>query len=193
VIKNKKSDQAHFMLGFMGDGRNYKGRFAQSVLSVILGGGMSSRLFIEVRERRGLAYGVRTSSDRYQDTGYIGTYVGTDPKKAQEAIKVVLDEHYKLASKQKPIGKKEFKKAKEFLKGHAALALEDTSAVGEYFAFQELFNKETITPEELFKRIDKVSLDEVYFEAKRLFGSTKLNLGIIGPFSNSENFLRLLQ
>jgi predicted Zn-dependent peptidase len=193
MVKNKKSDQAHFILGFMGDGRNYEGRYAQSVLSVILGGGMSSRLFIEVRERRGLAYGVRTSSDRYQDTGYIGTYVGTDPKKAQEAIKVVLDEHYLLASKEKPVSIKEFSKAKEYLKGHAALALEDTSAVGEYFAFQELFGNETITPEELFKRIDKVTLDEVYAEAKRLFSPKRLNLGIIGPFTEMAKFEKLLK
>lgn len=192
-IKNKKSDQAHFILGFLGDGRNYKGKYAQAVLSAILGGGMSSRLFIEVRERRGLAYGVRNSIDRYQETGYMGTYVGSDPKKAREAIKVVLDEHYKLANKQKPVGTKEFSKAKEYLKGHAALALEDTSAVGEYFAFQELFNKEILTPEELFNRIDKVSLDEVYAEARRLFDSKRLNLGIIGPFTETAEFQKLLK
>lgn len=192
-VKNKKSDQAHFILGFMGDGRNYKGRFAQGILSVILGGGMSSRMFTEVRERRGLAYGVRTSIDRYQDTGYIGTYVGTDPKKAEEAVKIVLEEHYKLANKQKPVSTNEFSKAKEYLKGHAALVLEDTSAVGEYFAFQELFGKEILTPEEYFKRIDKVTLDEVYFEAKRMFDPKKLNLGMIGPFTETAKFEKLLK
>lgn len=193
AVTHKKSDQAHFVLGFLGDGKNYKGRFAQSLLSVILGSGFSSRLFIEVRERRGLAYAVGNSLQRYSETGYIETYVGTDPKRAQEAIKIVLDEHYKLANKQKPISRKEFSKAKEYLKGHFALGLEDTGAVGEYFAMQELFNEETLTPEELFKRIDKVSLDEVYTEAKKLFNPKYLNLAIIGPFKEKEKFEKLLK
>jgi predicted Zn-dependent peptidase len=192
-VRTKKLDQAHFILGYIGDDRNYEGRFSQAVLAAILGGGMSSRLFIEVRERRGLAYAVRNSMDRYQDTGYFGTYSGTDPVKAEEAIKVILDQFRGLASKKYPILPKEFKKAKEYIKGQLALGLEDTGAVGEFFAFQELFNKGVLTPEDVYKKIDKVTTDDVYFEAKKLFVPERLNLAVIGPFKDEKKFVKLLQ
>lgn len=191
-IRTKESDQAHFILGFMGDGRTYKGRYPQAVLSSILGGGMSSRLFIEVRERRGLAYAVKNSFERYQETGYIGTYTGTDPKKAEEAIKVILDQCYGLKTRKYPITLKELKKTKEYLKGHLALGLEDTSSVGEFFAFQVLFNDEILTPEEVYSRVDKVTMEDVYFEAARLFVPERLNLGVIGPYKSGEVFKKLL-
>ncbi|MEK7111829.1 MAG: pitrilysin family protein, partial [Patescibacteria group bacterium] len=96
-LYSKKKEQAHLILGFLGKGRGYKGRFAEAVLASILGGGMSSRLFSEVRERRGLAYSIKTSVERYDETGYMGTYAGIDPKRVDEAIKVILEEHYKIA------------------------------------------------------------------------------------------------
>ncbi len=193
LVKNKKSEQAHFVLGFMGDPRSYKGRFAQSVLASVLGGGMSSRMFTEVRERRGLAYAVRTSIERYQDTGYIGTYVGTDPKKAEKAMSVVLEQYRGIANKKLPISKKELEKAKGFIKGQLALSLEDTSAVNSFFGERQLFLGETMTPEEVFRKIDAVTLDDIYFEAKRLFVAKNLNLAIIGPFKDKKEFVKLLQ
>ncbi|KKR86063.1 MAG: Peptidase M16 domain protein [Candidatus Woesebacteria bacterium GW2011_GWB1_41_10] len=192
-IKTKQTDQCHFILGFMGDGRNYKNRYAQGVLATILGGGMSSRLFIEVRERRGLAYAVKTGVERYQETGYVSTYVGTDPKKISEAIKVVLDEYSKITDHRSPITDHELRKAKEYLKGHLALALEDTSAVNSFFGEQELFLDKVLTPEEIFKKVDAVSIDEIYTEAKRLFDITRCNLAIIGPFKDGSKFLKLLK
>lgn len=192
-LYSKKKEQAHFILGFLGDGRGYEGRFAQGVLATILGGGMSSRLFIEIRERRGLAYSVRTSFDRYQGTGYIGTYAGVDPKKAEEAIKVILDQSYGLSSGKYPITKKELIKAKEFLKGHMALALEDTRDVNAFFAEQELFLDKVLTPEEVFEKIDDVKVEEVLYEAKRLFVSERLNLALIGPQKDKTVFEKLLK
>jgi predicted Zn-dependent peptidase len=192
-LYSKKKEQAHFIMGFLGDGRGYKNRFAQGVLSAILGGGMSSRLFIEVRERRGLAYAVRTSIDRYLETGYIGTYVGADIAKADEAVKVVLDEHYKLTKPTNISFEKEVIKAKEYLKGHLALALEDTRDVGSFFGEQELFLKDIKTPEEIFKSIDKVTPEDCIYEAKRLFVPEHLNLAIIGPYKNDEKFAKILK
>lgn len=192
-LQTKKSEQAHFILGFMGDPRGYKNRFAQTVLSSVLGGGMSSRLFIEVRERRGLAYAVRTSIERYQDTGYIGTYVGTDPKKVEKAISVVLEEYYGLAKGRLPISEKEVKKAKGYIKGQLALSLEDTGSVNGFFGEQQLFLGEVVTPEEAFKKIDAVTIDDLNLEAKRLFMPKNLNLAIIGPFKNKDKFVQLLK
>ena len=192
-LKSKKNEQAHFILGFIGDGRNYKNKYVQAVLSTILGGGMSSRLFIEVRERRGLAYSVRSIIERFQDTGYMAAYAGVDPKKVEEAIKIVLEQYYGIANGKLPIFDKELSKAKEYLKGHLALGLEDTGAVGEFFAFQELFSKKVRTPEEVYKEVDKVTLKDVYAEAKRLFIPSHLNLAIIGPYTNEDKFLKLLK
>ncbi|HET7099075.1 MAG TPA: pitrilysin family protein [Patescibacteria group bacterium] len=192
-LKTKKNEQAHFILGFVGDGRNYKNKYVQAVLSTILGGGMSSRLFTEVRERRGLAYSVRSLIDRYQEVGYIACYAGVDTKKVEEAITVVLNQHYGIANKTLPITETELSKSKEYLKGHLALGLEDTGAVGEFFAFQELFSDKVRTPEEVYKEIDKVTVNDVYKEAKRLFVPSHLNLAIIGPYTNEDKFKKLLK
>ena len=192
-LHSKKKEQAHFIMGFLADGREYKNKYAQGVLSVILGGGMSSRLFTEVRERRGLAYSVRTSMDRYQEVGYIGTYAGVDPKKAEEAVKIVLDEHYKVANGEKPVTEAELTKAKEYLKGHLALALEDTKDVAGFFGEQELFQKKILTPKEAIKKIEEVTLKDINSEAKRLFVPARLNLAIIGPFNNDSKFVKLLK
>jgi len=192
-LNNKKAEQAHLILGFIGEGRGYKGRFAQSLLAVVLGGGMSSRMFIEVRERRGLAYSIRTSMDRYQEVGYMGTYAGVDVAKVDEAITVMLEQHYGIANGQFPISDRELTKAKEFLKGHLALALEDTKDVSTYFGEQALFLNEILTPEEIGRKVDKVTLKEVLSEAKKLFTPARLNLAIIGPYKSEANFVQLLR
>ncbi len=192
-LHNKKKEQTHVILGFLADGKNYKGKYAQTILSAILGGGMSSRMFTEVRERRGLAYAIRTSMDRYTDIGYMGTYAGLDTKRAEEAVKVMLEEHYKILNSKFLISNAELLKAKEFLKGHLALALEDTSDVSSFFGDQELFSQKVLTPEEVFKKIDKVTMDEVNFEAKRLFVPERLNLAIIGPYESDSKFVKIIK
>lgn len=191
-LKTKESDQANLVIGFISEGRGYKGRFAQSILTTILGGGMSSRLFIEVRERRGLAYAVKPSGDRFMEVGYVGTYAGVDVKKADEAIKIILEQYYGISNKKLPISRSEMTKAKEYLKGHIALSLEDTQAVGDFFAEQALFLSEILTPDQIYKKIDAVTIDEVYFEAVKLFVPSKLNLAIIGPYNDGEKFKKLI-
>ena len=154
---------------------------------------MSSRLFTEVRERRGLAYSVRCSVDHYMDTGEFASYAGVDVLKAEEAISVMLEEHYKIANDKYQISNKELKKAKEYIKGHIALSLEDTKDINSLFGESELMLGKVETPEEIFKGIDKVTVDDVYELAKRLFVPEKLNLAIIGPYKSSSRFEKLLQ
>ena len=191
-IQTKKSEQAHFVLGFLSDPRGYKNRFIQSILSTILGGGMSSRLFVEIREKRGLAYAVRTSIERYQDTGYIGTYAGTDPVKIEETISVVLEQYYGIANGDLPVSGEELEKAKGNLKGRLALSLEDTENVNAFFGEPQLFLNEALTPEDIYKKIDKVTIQDVQNEAKRLFVPQNLNLAVIGPFKDGEIFKKLI-
>lgn len=192
-LKSKKNEQAHLILGFRGKPLGNPDKYIESVLAVILGGGMSSRMFIEVRERRGLAYSVRTDVDHYTDAGYIGTYAGVDPKKAPEAIKVILNEHYGIASGKLKILDSELVKAKEYIKGHIALALENTNAVDRFFGEQELLLGKVETPEEMFKGIDKVTIAECMRVANELFKPEKLNLAIIGPYTKADQFKKLLK
>lgn len=192
LLRQKKNEQAHLILGFSGNQMGNKDRYIESILSVILGQGMSSRLFTEVREKRGLAYSVKTTMDRYTDAGYIGTYAGVDIKRIDEAIKVILDEHYKLAFSENIISKNELKKAKEYIKGHLALSLEDTGSVNSFFGFRELLLGKIETPEDAYKGIDKVTIDDVLRVAKEFFVPERLNLAIIGPYKDQKRFEKLV-
>ena len=192
LLHSKKKEQAHFILGFLGNRRGNKDRFAEAILSSILGGGMSSRLFTEVRERRGLAYAVRASFDHYVDTGYFAAYAGVDLKRIDEAIKVTLDQCIGLADGRYPVKKDELKKAKEYVKGHLALSLEDTEDINKFFGEEELILEKVITPEYVYKQIDKVNLEEVLRVAKKVFVTKNINLAIIGPYKDQSRFERLL-
>ncbi len=192
LLKNKKNEQAHLIIGFRGDRRGHERRYHESILDSILGGGMSSRLFIEVREKRGLAYAVRSMSEHYKETGYFGTYAGVDLKRIDESIKVILDQMYGLADKKYKISTKELTKSKEFIKGHMALSLEDTKTINGFFGLQQLMLGRIETPKEVIEKIDKVETDEVYDYAKRIFKPQNLNLAVIGPYDDSGKFQKLL-
>lgn len=192
-LSSKKKEQAHFILGFLSSKRDTKDRFAQQILTTVLGGGMSSRLFTEIREKRGLAYAVKASSEKYLDTGYIEVYAGVDPKRIDEAIKVTLDEVYKVANDKNPITPKELKKAKEYIKGHVALSLEDTKSINSFFGIRKLLLDKIETPEQIYKAIDKVTAKEVLTVAKKRFLPETLNLAIIGPYKDKERFEKLLK
>lgn len=186
----KKTKQAHFCLGVPGVSLKDPDRWALGLLSTILGAGMSSRLFIEVRVKKGLAYYVRTSPEFYTDNGYLVTQAGVDIGKIEKAIKVVLSEYQKIALKKVP--HLELKKAKEFLKGRLILALEDSYAVALRYATLAVLEKKLRTPEEAMKLIDKVTADDVLRVAKDIFKPEKLNLAVIGPYKDKERFQRLL-
>ena len=192
-VEYKKSEQAHFILGFLGHHRNYPKRYAENVLATILGRGMSSRLFHEIREKRGLAYSVGSSISRFSDTGVFETYAGVDLKRIDEAIAVMLEQHYGIASAQFPVSNEELKKAKEYMKGRIALALEDTVSVCDYFGQRALFMDSIETPEEIFDKIDAVTIDEIYQSASELFKPEHLNLSVIGPYKDQERFGKLLR
>lgn len=191
-IKHKKTEQVHFALGVRSVGLlDQKHRYPLSILSAILGGGMSSRLFDEVREKRGLAYYVRSSSENYLDCGYLATFAGVDPKRIDEAIKVVVNEYKKVAHDGE-ITQDELKKAKEYVKGHFILELEDTRSVAGFYATQELLEKKLENPDEIVKKILAVSLDDVKDVAKKFLHEKPLNLALIGDFKEESRFERLL-
>lgn len=191
-IKEKKTEQVHIAVGFRTVAIDSEEKHPLSVLAAILGGGMSSRLFSEVREKRGLAYYVRTSSEHFQDAGNMVSTAGLDPKRLEEGIAVIIEEYSKFSSGKANLTQKELDKAKEYLKGHLVLELEDSRSVAGFYAQAELLEKQIETPDELIKKIDKVSLKEVEKAAQKYFKNESLNLAIIGNFNDRQKFEKLL-
>lgn len=190
-LSYKKTEQAHFLIGVPGFNYKDKNRFAAWVLRAILGGGMSSRLFIEIRERRGLAYYTRSADQNYTDSGWLATGAGVKLKAIEEAIKVTLDQYYDLVAKKPTL--KELKKAKEFIKGRFILTLEDSWEVANRYACLVILEKKIRTPEETIALIDKVTPEDIQRVAKEIFQPKNLNLAIIGPYKNEARFKKLLE
>lgn len=190
LIKHKKTEQVNIAIGVRTVPNDHPDKYSLSVLSSILGGGMSSRLFSEVREKRGLAYYVRTSSDHYQDCGSLVSMSGVDPKRVEEAIKVILSEYNKISDTAPSI--KELKKAKEFLKGHLVLDLEDSRSVAGFYASQELLEKDIDNPDTVLAKIDKITAEDVKKVAKKYMVEKNLNMAIIGDFKDRQMFENLL-
>jgi len=186
----KKTEQAHFCLGVPGYSLKDKRRWAAGVLTAILGGGMSSRLFLEIRERRGLAYYVGSEAEFYTDSGYVASRAGVKIEKINEAIKVILGEMEKLAAKK--ISQKELAKAKEMLRGHLILSLEDSQNVAQRGATQLILEGKVRTPAQALAEIGKVSAEDVQSIARNLFRREKINLTIVGPYKKGEEFLSLI-
>ena len=178
-------------LGFKGFAYGDKRNSAVSVLASILGGGMSSRLFTEVREKRGLGYYVRSSPGSYQDTGSFTVSAGVQVDKIQEAISVIIGELKKI--KDVPVGEKEIQKAKEYIKGKTVLALEDNQVRLDWFLERAAFYKKIETPEEIFKRIDSVTSSAIQKVARDLFQNKNLTLAVIGPYKTEKQFKKILK
>ncbi len=195
MVKRKETEQVHISIGVRTVPLNHKDKYALSILASILGGGMSSRLFHEVREKRGLAYYVRTSSDHYQDGGSLVSTAGVDPKRVDEAISVIVGEYYGIASAKSAdqITNKELKKAKEFIKGHLVLEIEDSRAVAGFYGFAEILENKIETPNEYMEKINQVTLDEVADVTASYLVEQTLNLAVIGNFSDGQRFEKLLK
>ena len=192
-IKTKKTEQAHVAIGVRTVALTSPERYPLSVISAILGGGMSSRLFNEVREKRGLAYYVRASSDQYTDAGTLVATSGVNPSKIYEAVEVIVDHFAKLGDGKLGITEKELSKAKELMKGHFVLALEDSRSVAASYGEQEILEKDIKNPDEEIKLIDEVTLEQVNEAGKRYFKNAGLNMAIIGNFEDRDKFQKLLK
>lgn len=193
VLQYKKSEQAHLVLGYRTFNREDDRRHALTVLSTILGIGMSSRLFREVREKRGLCYSVRTYSEYYEDAGYVCTYAGVEPDEAKvlESIKVILKEHRKLIDE--PVTAEELERAREMIKGRMILSLEDTYNVAAMYGQKMLFQNEMLSVEDYIEKIEAVTVQDIQKLAKELFMQKSLNLALIGPFKAEETYFKALE
>lgn len=178
-VQKKKTDQTHLLLGARAYSLGHPDRYALSVLATLLGGGMSSRLFVAVRERRGLAYRVTTSIENYHDVGYLATQSGVEHPNLLETLSVILGEYRRIASEL--VEEAELTKAKEHMKGGIALAFEGSDDIIEYLVTQETLREKITLPREVAAKIDAVTAQDVLRVAQDIFQNKKLNLAVIGP------------
>ena len=186
LIKYKKTEQAHFSLGFRTFSFNDDRKYALNLLSTILGGGMSSRLFIQVRERRGLCYYISSGGEFYHDCGSFITQAGVTNNldKVKEAVKTVLEEHEKI--KMGDIKKEELLKAKEMIKGRLMLSMEDSMNIASFFGTKKILQNKILTPQEIIEEIEAVTSEEITKLAKNIFTPANLNFALIGPFEKTN-------
>ncbi len=187
-IRNKQTEQAHLVMGYPGLDYSDADKYAESILAILLGGNMSSRMFLNVREAKGLCYSISSSSDRYTDCGIFSTRAGVSISGIYDAIEAIKEEYEKI-TKEKPTDE-EVERAKNFLKGKITLRMEDSEEVASFLGTQSLLQNDIKTIDEYFAAIEKVTADEVFAVAQRLFIKEKLSMALIGPFAGDEEKLK---
>jgi predicted Zn-dependent peptidase len=190
-LHHKESEQAHLALGLRAPGLLDDDRYAIGVLNAVLGGGMSSRLFVEVRERRGLCYYVRSFHDAYLDTGSLFVHAGVDTGRIDGAIEAIIEQLWRVADEGVP--EDEIRKAKNYLKGHLVLGVEDPRGLTLFGVRKEAIEGGAMTPAESLNRIESVTSEDVARVARSLADANMLNLAVVGPYEDEERFLKLLQ
>ncbi len=191
MVKYKDTEQVQLGLGFPAYPYGNKKLYALYLLTVILGGNMSSRLFMTIREKKGLCYFIRASASPYEDTGVFMIQAGLDKRRIDEAITAILQELKKVRTG--GVTASELKKAKEFLKGKLILDLEASDSVATWLSRQLLFEDSIKTPAEQVKRLERVTAAEIKTVAREVMQQSHLNLALIGPMKDAAPFSRLLQ
>ena len=183
-IFHKQTEQTHMALGFHALKRDHPLRHAQAILHIILGANMSSRLFNEVREKRGLAYEIGTGLKRFHDTGVFLVHAGIDNRKVSDCLELIFQQLGKI--KKYLVTKDEFKRAKEFYLGQLSLALEDTMEYMLWMGESVACLDKVYTLEQIIKEVNKVSPEDVEAVARQILDNKIINLALIGPLAKSE-------
>ncbi|NOY38748.1 MAG: insulinase family protein [Nitrospirae bacterium] len=182
-VVTKECAEVHLCIGAEGIAQGSPERYAMLLLNTVIGAGVSSRLFQEIREQRGLAYSVYSFTSSYHDSGLFGVYVGTGRKKYQQVIDIIRNE---LVTFKDTVSEDELMRAKKQLKGNLVLALESTSGRMNNLARQEIYYGKYISPSEIMKAIDGVRFSEVRELSDRLFSDRKFALTVLGPVKNAS-------
>jgi predicted Zn-dependent peptidase len=189
-LHTKESDQAHLTLGVRSYPLVHPDRYAVQILATVLGTGMSSRLFTEVRERRGLAYYVFAANHSYTDAGSLYSQAGVDIARVDEAVSTIVGELKRIADEAVPSD--ELEKARNVAKGRFVLQLESPHAMIMFGLRREVLEEGATEPEEVLGGLDAVTAEDVQRVAQDVIGSNGLNLALIGPFDDAERFEKLL-
>ena len=189
-FKKKAVDQTHLRVGVRGYDMFDERRYAMTILQTILGGNWSSRLWNELREKRGLTYYVRAFQENYTDTGYLMAAAGVPHEKLAEAAGKMIDVFRDVRTR--GVTEEEIKFAKEYLRGSMALAFESTDEIATFLSSQELFYNTIMTPEDVLAKIEKVKKNDIMKVARDIFTSKKINLAAISPGDNAKAFEKIL-
>ena len=190
LLHTKASEQAHLILGVRGYPIGHPNRYALQLLAVVLGAGMSSRLFTEVRERRGLGYYVHAGATSYTDAGTFYASAGVDVARVDEALTTILGELRTIAAEPVPV--EELEKARGYAKGRFVLRLESPQGAIQYGLRREVLEGEIEEPDDLLARLDEVTVEDVQRVAKDLFEEKRFYLALVGPFDDPARFEQLL-
>jgi len=185
LVRRRDTEQAHVCLGARALSYTDPDRYALDLLNTVLGEGMSSRLFLNIRERLGLAYDVHSFTQKHRDTGYIGVYIGVEPKKAPDAVNAAMEELRALAHTE--VAEEDLVRAKEFTKGRLRLELETTNGVAFWLTYQELLLGGIKTIEEELALVDAVTAADVKRVAERVLAGP-VQMSVIGPFARDSAF-----
>lgn len=190
-LLSKKTDQSHCVVAARAFSLFDDDRYPLSLITTILGGGMSSRLFTEVREKRGLAYYIGSDAELYTDSGYLAVQAGLDNTKLDEALKVIAEEFSKLVTEK--VGDEELKKAKEHIKGQSLIGMESSNSQAFYYASQQVLKGKIETIEQKFAHLDRVTADDIMKVSKKLFVGNRLNAAVIGPKNDQAELKKILE
>lgn len=192
LVKNKKTDQAHLIIGFRAFDQYDKRNFILKVAATILGQGFSSRLFTKMRDELGMCYYTKAGIDAYTDRGAFIVRAGVTVGRMQESIQVIIDEFKKIRDEEIP--KEELQKAKDYIIGNFSISLETSEELADYFGFQELLHEEILKPKDYIAKIKAVTPKDIQKVLKQLMKTKGLNLAVIGPFGEKDkkNFETLL-
>ncbi len=190
LVRHKQSDQTHLVIAFRTYDAYDKRNHTLELLANILGGSKSSRLFQRIRGKMEAAYYGRAENDTFTDHGYLAISAGADNSRAEEVIKAILEECKRLA--EVPLADKELQVFKDSMVGGLSLGLETSDAIASYYGGMEIMRKPLEGPEEVAKKIQKVTAREVQKAAKEIFRDGGLNLTLIGPFESVSHFAKIL-
>ena len=190
ALRSKRTEQAQILLGYPSYSAFHPDRYALDVLNTILGEGMSSRLFMEIREIRSLAYDVHSSVGHYLDTGAFVVGAAVDPKRADECIRAIRGELNRIRAERVP--ETELTKAREFIKGRMLLRMEDSRAISSWMGGQELLRGEVRSVDDIVAAIDAVTTADIQRVAVDVIRDDRANLAVVGPYRSEDRFAKLL-
>ena len=189
-VQYRKTEQVHVSLALRGLAVMHPDRYALDLLNIILGDGMSSRLFVELRENKGLAYSIYSYTTHYMDCGALSLYAGVEPSRTGEVVKELV---YQLQRLKDGVTEAELAKSKELVKGRLLLRMEDTRSVASWAGAQELITDRILTVDDVVERMEKVTGDDLKRVARELIVTEKLNLAVVGPRRGEKALHKLLK
>ncbi len=188
-IEPRDIEQAHLCLAVHGFSRSHPQRFTLDLLNTVLGGGMSSRLFTEIREHKGLAYDIHSYTEHFLNSGSFGIYAGVDPEKIETAVAAILEE---ISQIKQGITSSELTRAKELSKGRLYLRFEDSQNVALWYGAQEILTQQILDIDDVISIVDAITIDELKEVAKEILTDSRFNLAVTGPIKGKKSYRRSL-